>query len=958
MSRLSNPTRADRAAVGSEQNAGSSELGGAREMTSPFHLAMPYHGQLITRRRLLAMLPPVREGGVVNIVAGPGYGKTALVVDILRGSEVPAAYLQLEQGDRRATGFLRSLAAAVTQAHAGLGPPLRERLAECRDTEREILAVLTAFLEEANACCTEPTYLAVDDVTEVEQSPAILSALEYLLQGVPSAWTVLLTSRGPLPIDLEPLRNYGRVVDIGPRQLRLAPGELVEWSRLKWDVQLGLQEARALWKVTEGWPLALTLLGGRLRGSRGRRERLREELTSLLQRGERLNDYLTGNVFDALDAASTEVILSAVFLPEVSFPREASFFHGKAPRAEAILSSLVESGFMLARTGQRTYVLHPLLRAFAEKMQEDTTGPDRTRSERLRAAAHLESVGDLHAAVALYLKAEDVAAAINPLRVLSKRDLNASLHDSPAEWLQPLPEGRINDEPWLLMLRAKTLQEQGKFIEAEKVYQRAARLFQRNQDREGVLAALLRRAFCLYISGRWDDSLGVLGEADSVVTDPTERAELYASRGNVMVGQCRWDEAVENFELAVTTAPPEARLGYELRVFNFRARLFFLRGELPKARDWTERVIARAARSSRPAYVTALNTAGTLEYMMGRYDESQMHAEAALALVRSRGYAFLESPVLLTLAGVSMGKKDYRAALGQIKRAQALSDESGDIEAVVWAMDMQGAIYRRNRNPQRALEVHRAALELIEDNQLSSVERVRALVAVGIDLAALQEDREAETLLGEVVQQARQANLNAPLAQALFYLGWLEACRGDEVGSANRLTQALELMRQNRYLDFLHQESALATPILALCARRGLGGELLDAVVFAMPSRYLAYYEELAEGGIYPTDVALGPPAQSRRALAPGTAPMTSVEDRALLARFETLTDREMEILRQIAFGLPNKVIGAKLFITEKTIKTHANKIYRKLEVGNRLQAVLALQRFDRVGGRRGRKPA
>src|SRR5665648_862250 len=909
MSRLRSPARSERAAVGSEQHAGTGEFVGAGEMISPFHLAMPYHGQLITRRRLLTMLPPLREGGVVNIVAGPGYGKTALVVDILRGSEVPAAYLQLEHGDRRATGFLRSLAAAVTQAHAGLVPPLRGRLAECRDTEREILAVLTAFLEEANACCSEPTYLAIDDVTEVEQSPAILAALECLLQGVPSAWTVLLTSRGPLPIDLEPLRKYGRVVDIGPRQLRLTPGEMVEWSRLKWDVQIGLQEARALWKMTEGWPLALTLLGSRLRGSRGRRERLREELTSLLQRGERLNDYLMDNVFDALDPASTEVILSAAFLPEVSFPRDSSYFHGSDPGAESILRSLVESGFMLTRTGQRTYVLHPVLRAFAEKMREDTTGPDQTRTERLRAAAHLESVGDLHAAVALYLKAGDVAAAINPLRVLSKRDLNASLHDSPAEWLQPLPEGTINDEPWLLMLRAKILQERGKFTEAEKAYQRAARLFQRNQDREGLLAALLRRAFCLYISGRWDDSLGVLDEAESVVIDPTERAELYASRGNVMVGQCRWDEAVENFELAVSTVPPEARLDYELRVFNFRARLFFLRVELPKAREWTERVIARAARSSRPAYVTALNTAGTLEYMMGRYAESQMHAEAALALVCSRGYAFLKSPVLLTLAGVSMGKKEYRAALGHIKRARELCDESGDTEAVV------------------------------------------------IDLAALQEEREAETLLGEVVRQARQSNLNAPLAQAMLYLGWLDACRGDEVGSANRLTQALELMRQNRYLDFLHQESALATPILALCARRGLGGELLDAIVFAMPSRYLAYYEELAEGGIYPTDVPLGPPAQSRRALAPGAAPMTSVEDRALLARFETLTDRETEILRQIASGLPNKVIGAKLFITEKTIKTHANKIYRKLEVGNRLQAVLALQRFDRAGGRRGRKP-
>jgi DNA-binding CsgD family transcriptional regulator len=52
---------------------------------------------------------------------------------------------------------------------------------------------------------------------------------------------------------------------------------------------------------------------------------------------------------------------------------------------------------------------------------------------------------------------------------------------------------------------------------------------------------------------------------------------------------------------------------------------------------------------------------------------------------------------------------------------------------------------------------------------------------------------------------------------------------------------------------------------------------------------------------------------------------------------------------RSDVLGMPNKVIGAKLTITEKTIKTHANRIFRKLEVTNRLQAVLVLQEYERV---------
>ena len=61
------------------------------------------------------------------------------------------------------------------------------------------------------------------------------------------------------------------------------------------------------------------------------------------------------------------------------------------------------------------------------------------------------------------------------------------------------------------------------------------------------------------------------------------------------------------------------------------------------------------------------------------------------------------------------------------------------------------------------------------------------------------------------------------------------------------------------------------------------------------------------------------------------------------------LTDREREILKMISLGMPNKVIGAKLFITEKTVKTHANHVFRKLGVSNRLQATLVFQSYQRA---------
>ena len=60
----------------------------------------------------------------------------------------------------------------------------------------------------------------------------------------------------------------------------------------------------------------------------------------------------------------------------------------------------------------------------------------------------------------------------------------------------------------------------------------------------------------------------------------------------------------------------------------------------------------------------------------------------------------------------------------------------------------------------------------------------------------------------------------------------------------------------------------------------------------------------------------------------------------------ETLTERELEVLRLLARGAANKEIGAALHISESTVKTHVANIFQKLDVGDRTEAVtVALRR-------------
>jgi LuxR family maltose regulon positive regulatory protein len=54
----------------------------------------------------------------------------------------------------------------------------------------------------------------------------------------------------------------------------------------------------------------------------------------------------------------------------------------------------------------------------------------------------------------------------------------------------------------------------------------------------------------------------------------------------------------------------------------------------------------------------------------------------------------------------------------------------------------------------------------------------------------------------------------------------------------------------------------------------------------------------------------------------------------------DALSEREVEVLRLVAAGLPNRDIGRRLYITEKTVKKHLSNILGKLQTTNRTQAV------------------
>ena len=110
--------------------------------------------------------------------------------------------------------------------------------------------------------------------------------------------------------------------------------------------------------------------------------------------------------------------------------------------------------------------------------------------------------------------------------------------------------------------------------------------------------------------------------------------------------------------------------------------------------------------------------------------------------------------------------------------------------------------------------------------------------------------------------------------------------------------------------------------------RAGASGFLLKDV---LPEQLIAAVHVVAAGE------ALLAPAITKRLIeqfvrtAPATVP----------PGFDELTPREREVLTLVARGLANGEIATELVLSEETVKTHVKRLFRKLDLRDRVQAVV-----------------
>ena len=145
------------------------------------------------------------------------------------------------------------------------------------------------------------------------------------------------------------------------------------------------------------------------------------------------------------------------------------------------------------------------------------------------------------------------------------------------------------------------------------------------------------------------------------------------------------------------------------------------------------------------------------------------------------------------------------------------------------------------------------------------------------------------------------------------------------------LTTVLQLV-EYRWLIIGHSFEIYAAMVAVLFAGVGIwAGRALARTTPAMPA------------SASPPSVPAAPSSL------PASAPETPFHRNPSQVAALGLTPRELDILEAIAAGLSNREIGAQLHVSENTVKTHSSRVFDKLGVQRRVQAVQAARRLGLI---------
>ncbi|MEQ0563447.1 LuxR C-terminal-related transcriptional regulator [Amycolatopsis sp. NEAU-NG30] len=845
-------------------------------------------GDLVPRPRLHAVLDGLEDAAMVFAGAPAGFGKTVLLAEWAGGRRDAVAWVSADAGDNDERLFW----SAVLEALGGCprvpaGNPLRH-LPVPPDPGTDL-----AFLDrvaDALDGLPAPVLLVLDGVQEIT-APGTWHGLQTLVRHQPAGLRLVAAGRREPALPLGRARLAGRLVELGPAQLRFSGEEARRFLETTGAAipagQAGLVIAR-----TAGWPAGLRLAAA----SAARHGGLHDFFAG---RDRAVLDYLTDEVLAPLTATQRELLRAISICDDVPAGLAAAL--ADLPEAEAVLRELGEPAVQVICTAGSPphHRMPPLLRTYL-RAELQRRAPDVART-RHAAAARWFAEHDRPAAALLHsVRSGHVARVAELVRRHAVTLFLAGEHSALRLALTMLDDRRVPTGPLAALVSAALYLEEGETSAAGLQLARAETAW---PDRPAAELTVLRQLTCARLAQLDRNPVQAVRAAGQVDADLAAGTGLegLAALHHAMVVVARHDRGPAREALVEVLRAAETRNQHFLvsQCLTVLSGLACYDGNYRVMESLARQVATRhdgddAWRSLEGAQVSALLAYGSL--LRGEVAECVGHAKRI---------------------GRLLGDAPARAARNLRLIAETLRG-AAEFELGAWHAGL-----RRMRRARTHLGTGRACPA--EHAALCAVLEHRAALRLGAAGQARETVRWAQPVL------ARYGEYRLLRARTQLRLG--------RQGAASSVLRSLVAEEAPMVLPWTGIEASLVGVQAALAAGaqeravrlldHALGaaepGDVRFPFVFAPPE--VAGFLTARLGSLGAGERFAGEVVALRRRLR--TPPMPA-----------PLTDRERSVLRLLPTQRSIDEIAQDLTVSPNTVKTHVRGIYAKLDVRSRRDAV------------------
>src|SRR5216683_1180477 len=860
----------------------------------------PLRPHVVIRPRLIERLNEGLHRTLTLIAAPAGFGKTTLVSAWVAGCDRQVAWLSLDKGDNDPTRFLTYLVAALQTIAANVGEGVLGMLQSPQPPPLE--AILTALLNNL-ATIRHHFVLVLDDYHMIDAKP-VDQALTFLLDHLPPHMHLVIATREDPPLPLVRLRVRDHLTELRVTDLRFTPSEATAFLNQMMGLSLSAEDIALLSRRTEGWIAGLQLAAISLQGQ--------QDATSFIV-------SFTGSHHFVLDYLLEEVLQQQSERVQTFLLRTSILDRFCGSLCDAVLMDPSVSGqesleylehanlFIVPLDNERRWYRYHHLFAdlLRQRLQQSTAASSGDEGGGVvefhrRASLWYEDHGleldAFHHAVA----ANDVERAT---RLMEGEGMPLHFRGAVApvlNWLESLPKTVLDAWPSLWVMSASALSMSGQLTGVEQKLQAAEAALQGTEpdDKTRNLIGHIAAIRALLAATQ--------NQVETIIVQ-SRRALEYLHPDNLPVRTATtwkwgWAYQLQGDRTAASRAYAEAisisqASGNTIIYLSATAGLGTVQeaeNQLSLAAQTYQRVLQLVGESPLPVACEAHLGLARICYEWNDLDEASRHGQQSLQLARQ-----IENTDRFVACEVFLAR--LKLAQGDVADAAALLAEAGQ------SARQQNVVYRMSEVAATHVSTCVAAGQ--SGCSRSSGAFARTPSQPGPSTSGPGRHVSSTGGAGAMARQVEAKGREDERLKVMVLQAVALDMHGDKDKAVHLLCDALAIAEPAGFVRLFVDEGLPMAHLLSEAASHGIMPDYTG--------KLLAILETDAQKHKYTS--SLPPPAQ----------PL-----------IEPLSARELEVLHLMAQGLSNQEMCERLFLALDTVKGYNRKIFGKLQVQRRTEAV------------------